>query len=188
MEEIKKNFFELNGDNKNSSFESFLKNIDTSSRYDNSKIILIKRLLQKELPKKIREKICDILFKKYVSKDVSSIAKRFYMSMAQIKEINEMGHEIGLHGYNHDWYGKLSKDDQYKEILQTVDFWKKNKILKEKFTMCYPYGDYTSDTVNILDKMKCSMALTVKVGAVPKNGYNHLELPRFDTNDFPKSP
>ena len=65
---------------------------------------------------------------------------------------------------------------------------KKNKILKEKFTMCYPYGDYTSDTVNILDKMKCSMALTVKVGAVPKNGYNHLELPRFDTNDFPKSP
>ena len=62
------------------------------------------------------------------------------------------------------------------------------KILKEKFTMCYPYGDYTSDTVNILDKMKCSMALTVKVGAVPKNGYNHLELPRFDTNDFPKSP
>lgn len=186
LEEIKKIYEEINND-KSLSFENFFKNIDTSNRYDNPEIVLIKRLLQKELPKEIREKICLRLFTKYVSDNVSKVAKEFYMSLSQVMELKNQGHEIGLHGYNHDWYGKLSIDQQHEEILETLKFWRKNHILDKDFTMCYPYGDYNLDTLKILKKLNCNMALTVKVGSVNKNNYDNLELPRFDTNDFPKT-
>ena len=66
-------------------------------------------------------------------------------------------------------------------------FGKKNKFIKDKFTICYPYGSYNSDTLSILSEYKCSTGLTTKVGSVPDNEYLALELPRFDTNDFPQN-
>ena len=54
--------------------------------------------------------------------------------------------------------------------------------------MCYPYGDYNQNTIEILRNLNCSLALTTKVASVPLSGYEKLELPRYDTNDFPKAP
>ena len=59
------------------------------------------------------------------------------------------------------------------------------KSIREKFTCCYPYGDYNANTIKVLKSLNCSLGLTTKVDSVNKN-YNTLELPRFDTNDFPK--
>ena len=55
-----------------------------------------------------------------------------------------------------------------------------------KWIMCYPYGSYNKDTLNILRKNKCSIGLTTKVGIA--NLYKHkiLELNRLNTNDFPQ--
>ncbi len=188
LEEIKKVFSKLTTKNNASSFDNFLRNIHTTSRFDSSKIVLIKSLLQKKLSKEIRNKICDILFKKYVSNDESLIAKKIYMNLSQIKEIFDLGHEIGFHCYDHDFLGMLSKIEQSEEILKTLNFFKKNQIINEQFTMCYPYGDYNSDTLNILREIHCSIALTTKVGSVPKSRYVPLEFPRYDTNDFPLRP
>ena len=110
------------------------------------------------------------------------------MNLSQIKEIFDLGHEIGHHCYDHDWLGRLSKIEQSEEILKTLNFWKKNKLINEQFTMCYPYGDYNSDTLNILREIHCSIALTTKVDSVPKSCYVPLEFPRYDVNDFPLRP
>ena len=52
--------------------------------------------------------------------------------------------------------------------------------------MCYPYGDYNKDTLKILTENDCICALTSSVGPDPTTNYQALELPRYDTNDFPK--
>ena len=52
--------------------------------------------------------------------------------------------------------------------------------------MCYPYGAYNSDTLDILKDRKCAVGLTTKVGIAKIPQDHGLELPRYDTNDFPQ--
>ena len=62
------------------------------------------------------------------------------MNLSQIKELLKAGNEIGLHGYNHYWLGRLKKEELIKEITNSVKYWKKNNVIINEFTMCYPYG------------------------------------------------
>ena len=186
LKEVEEIFCKNGSKNETDLFKNLLKSINTNNRFDDINVILLKRLLQRELPKEIRLKICEILFKKYVSKDSKLLSKKFYMSLSQIKEIFKLGHEIGIHGYEHDWYGRLNKKDQKSEILKSLMFWKNNGLLKEKFSFCYPYGDYNKDTLNILRELKCSLGLTTKAMDTSLKNYSPLELPRLDTNDFPQ--
>tara|TARA_B100000035_G_scaffold312043_1_gene322716 strand:+ start:4817 stop:5737 length:921 start_codon:yes stop_codon:yes gene_type:complete len=167
-------------------FKTILKKIKFKNRYDDNTTMYIKQLLQSLLPLNIRKKICDQLFKKYVSNDTKSFAKRLYMNLSQIKELLKAGNEIGLHGYNHYWLGRLKKEEQIKEITNSVKFWKKNNVIINEFTMCYPYGNYNQDTLKILRKNNCLIGLSTKVASVPLKNYKAYELPRFDTNDFPQ--
>ena len=73
------------------------------------------------------------------------------------------------------------------EIFDTLCFWRENQLTRENFTCCYPYGDYDASTIKVLKNLNCSLGLTTKVDSVSKKNYNTLELPRFDTNDFPKN-
>ena len=174
--------------NKNlSSLNRILAKIDTTSRLDNKNVILIKRLLQYALPDKIRKKICKEIFKKYVGEDEKSFSKKLYMNIKHLKEMKNLSHEIGVHGYNHSWLNKLDMKKQEREITRSVSFWKDNKIFKNsEFTMCYPYGAYNSDTLKILKlKTKCIAGVTTVPKTVPLKNYKIFKLPRFDTNDFP---
>ncbi len=187
LNEIKKNYLILDTNKKEKDFEEICKKINTKSRHDDRKTIIIKRLLQRELEKKMRDDICNNIFKKNFLENESEIAKNFYMNLSHLKEIFKLGHEIGLHGYNHDWYSYLNKKDQENEINQTLSFWKENQLMRKKFTCCYPFGDYDANTIKVLKRLNCSLGLTTKVNSVSKKNYNTLEMPRFDTNDFPKN-
>ena len=187
LNEIKKNYLTLNNNKKESDFEKICEKINTRSRHDNKETIIIKRLLQREFDINTRDKICNNLFKKNFLEKENEIAKNYYMSTSHLKEIFKLGHEIGLHGYNHDWYSYLNEKNQEKEINDTLCFWRENQLIREKFTCCYPYGDYNANTIKVLKSLNCSLGLTTKVDSVNKKNYNTLELPRFDTNDFPKN-
>ena len=97
---------------------------------------------------------------------------------------NNNNHDFILH--DHMSLVNLLKENQNNEIMRAVDFWKKNKLIKDKFTICYPYGSYNSDTLSILSENNCLIGLTTKVGPVLEKSYTPLELPRIDTNDFPQ--
>ena len=109
------------------------------------------------------------------------------MNLSQVSEIRKLGHEIGVHGYDHVRLGNLSKDTQRSEILKALHFLKKNNLLNKSFTMNYPYGHYNSDTLDILSEINCSIGITTIPNNVPNKYYSPLELPRLDTNDFPKN-
>ena len=51
--------------------------------------------------------------------------------------------------------------------------------------MCYPYGAYNSDTLDILKAKGCCIGLTMISAVAELRKEKFLELPRFRTNDFP---
>ena len=105
---------------------------------------------------------------------------------------------VGSHGSSHKWLNKQSKSFQEKDIKQSLKFLKKVGAPIENWIMCYPYGGYNKDTLDILKSNKCSVGLSndgfllSTLGSVKFNNSKKLErtkmleLNRLDTNDFPQ--
>ena len=62
---------------------------------------------------------------------------------------------------------------------------KKDRIIKDEFYFCYPYGGFNTNTLKILEQNKCMLAFTVDPKPFDINRGNPLLVSRFDTNDFP---
>lgn len=157
------------------------------SRFDTKETIFIKRILQRELPEELRNIIVDFLFKKYVSEDEESFSYELYMNVDQIKCMNRNGMYIGSHGYEHYWLNTLSKEQQQKEIEQSLGFLQELGINTENFAFCYPYGAYNNTLLSLLKEKGCIAAFTTHVGIADLNKDDNLLLPRLDTNDLPKN-
>jgi len=162
-----------------------IEKINLLSRYDDKKTILIKRLLQHHLPLPYRKKIVDKIFKHIVNYSEEEFSKILYMNKNNIQELYKNNFSIGSHGYNHYWWEKINKNEQEMEIKKSINYFKKIKVFDKNFSVCYPYGSYNLQTLNLLKKYKIKFALTTKVGLINKKNIKKVyELPRFDTNDF----
>ncbi len=182
--EIKQIYLNLGGENHK--WSKLWKTYGKPNRFDSKEIIFIKRLLQHALPKSIRNNICEILFKKYVSSDESSIAENLYMSIQNIKDLVTEGMYIGSHCYSHPWLSKETKESQIDEINLSLKFLEMVGSNIKDWVICYPYGDYNSETLEILKDRGAIAGLTTKVGLANLDNKDYLTLPRFDTNDFPQ--
>ncbi len=159
--------------------------INLFCKYDDKKTTLIKRLLQYHLPLPYRKKIVDKIFKDIVNLSEEEFSKTLYMNKNNIQELYKNNFSIGSHGYNHYWWEKINKNEQEMEIKKSINYFKKIKVFNKNFSVCYPYGSYNLQTINLLKKYKIKFALTVRVGSInEKNIKKGYELPRFDTNDF----
>ena len=58
-------------------------------------------------------------------------------------------------------------------------------IDKNNWVMNYPYGSYNKNTIEILEKLNCTLAVTTRVDVCNLNKHKKYELPRLDTIDFP---
>lgn len=170
----------------------------TPNYYDNSEISHIKRMLQYVLPNDIRSKIISGLFKKYINRNMKEFADELYMPISDIKNLINNGMYVGSHGSSHEWLNKHSRSFQEKDIKQSLKFLKKVGAPIENWIMCYPYGGYNKDTLDILKSNKCSVGLSTDgflLSSLSSVKYNNskklertkmLELNRLDTNDFPQ--
>ncbi len=162
-----------------------IEKINLLSRYDDKKTILIKRLLQHHLPLPYKKKIVDKIFKHIVNYSEEEFSKILYMNKNNIQELYKNNFSIGSHGYNHYWWEKINKNEQEMEIKKSINYFKKIKVFDKNFSVCYPYGSYNLQTLNLLKKYKIKFALTTRVGSINKKNIKKVyELPRFDTNDF----
>ena len=106
-------------------------------------------------------------------------------SKNNVRELFKNNFSIGSHGYNHFWWGKISKKDQEKEIKKSIEFFKKIQVFNQNFSVCLPYGNSNFHTNTILKKYKIKYALTTNVGNINKDNISQIyKIPRFDTNDF----
>lgn len=169
------------------SFNFYYKKLAFKWGYDSAKVIFIKRFLQVELEEKLRNVMVNYLFNKFIKIPEKIFSKELYMNVEQIRCMRRNGMHIGVHGYEHYWFNSISKGKQENEIKKSLQFQRKIGNNTEKWTMCYPYGAYNNNTLELLNKYKCSFALTTNFGVSTISYKNRLTLQRLDTNQIPKN-
>ena len=156
------------------------------SRIDtNSKIKEFKRLINFYGSIGARDLLLDeILIKIGINKKV----KDLYLSFNEIKEMSEMGFEIGSHGVSHTLLSRLDKNCQKKELYNS------KKLLEELLSkninsFCYPYGgqkSYNKNTLELLKEVNYHNAISVEKKDINKKAIknNLFEIPRYDCNQI----
>ena len=165
--------------------EAYFNKHAVARRRDTADVMFIKQMLQVLLPEDLRLIICNYLFNKYITTDEASFSRELYMSVEQIKNLRDNGMHIGSHGYDHYWLGSLSKQKQEIEINRSLEFLELVGSDLSRWTMCYPYGNYNNDTLDILHSKGCKLALTTQTEIANLNEHKRFELPRLDTNEIP---
>ena len=89
-------------------------------------------------------------------------AKELYMNKNDIKDLLADGMLVGSHTYNHYSLNTLTLEEQRKELGASLEFLKNIGVETDKWIMCYPHGDYNSDTISLLKENNCSFAVTTK--------------------------
>jgi len=166
--------------------EFYLNKLAIENRFDTKEVIFIKRLLQVELEEELRKIIINYLFQKYVSDDETVFSRELYMDIEQLKCMKKNGMFIGGHGYKHYWLGSLDKEKQLEDIDSSLDFLQSIGVDTKKWAICFPYGSYNQDTIDILKNRGCKLGLTSEVGIADISKHKRHEIPRLDTNDLPK--
>ena len=59
---------------------------------------------------------------------------------------------FGSHGYNHLRWQYLTKIEQENEIRRSIEFYKKIGIAINQLSICYPYGSYNKDSLNLFNQ------------------------------------
>lgn len=182
---LKRLIFHYNRMNNNTdTIENYISSIQTKSRYDTETTIIIKRLLQKKLPLKMRSKICRLLLEDFVGETEQTLSKSFYLSRKNIEEMISNGMHFGSHGKSHFWFSSLNRRDQEIEIKDSIKFLSSLYNKYFDLTMCYPYGDFNETTLSLLKEYNFKLALTTVPETYIKEKYTMFEIPRWDTNDY----
>lgn len=153
-------------------------------RFDNEKVIFIKRLLQAELDETLRNIIVEELFKEYIPVNESVFAKELYMNYDQIKLMKNSGMYFGIHGYEHYWFEKLPSNKMKRDIEQALEVFE-DVVNEKEWIMCYPYGSYSNESKEYIRRIGCKLGFTTEVRVADIEKDDVLTLPRLDTNDFP---
>lgn len=156
------------------------------SRYDPAEVIFFKRMLQRELPFELRSEITASLFEKYVGKTEAEFSKELYMTKEDLQELIRAGMYVGSHTYHHFWLNAVDAITQEQEIDRSLKFLSDIGAPTCNWIMCYPFGAYNQETLEILQRKECLIGFTTHVGNSIADPQRALEMSRFDTNDFPQ--
>lgn len=163
----------------------YFKKLAVKGRFDPKEVVFIKRMLQKELPEDLRNKITERLFNKYVTEDEKSFCNELYLNVDQLKCMKRNGMYIGSHGFGHSWLNEMDEDKQKIEVELSLSFLRDiiGCDIKE-WVICYPYGSYNKSLLEIIKNKGCIVGLTTEPRIADLSLDNPLALPRLDTNDL----
>lgn len=164
----------------------YYEKLSGDSRYDTRDVAFIKRILQRELDESFRNELTDRLFRQYVTEDEAAFSAEIYMNMDQLRYLVRAGMFVGSHGYDHYWLNTLTPGEQAREIDLSLRFLAGIGLDTSRWVMCYPYGGYNTELLQILRGRGCILGLTTEVAIADMAKCDPLVLPRIDTNDLPK--
>ncbi len=165
--------------------KEYYSELAVEGRYDPKEIIFIKRLFQRELPDEARRKILNDLLEEYMDIDVNVLSNELYMNIDQLRCMQRNDMHIGSHGYGHYWLDSITRERLEVEIESSIEFLKKIGIPKEEWTVCYPYGAYNDEIIELLQKKGFKLGFTIQPEIADMDKHSAMELPRLDTNDIP---
>lgn len=158
------------------------------NRFDPAEVIYVKRMLQTALPEDFRNTIAKKLFAEHVSADESAFAAELYISTGQAKLMQASGMYFGSHGMSHYWLNRVPEKVQREEIKHSLEYLRAiGSPVDDYWVMCYPYGGWNENLLNVLREEGATFGLTTAVRTADLDSDDLLTLPRYDTNDFPKT-
>jgi len=166
--------------------EHYWRKLAKPNRFDPAEVIFVKRMLQVELPEKLRNILTDRLFCEYVTDDEASFSRELYMNEDQLRCMVRHGMYVGSHGYDHYWLDSLPPAKQADEIDRSLAFLKRIGSDTENWIMNYPYGGYNDTLIDIIRARGCKLAISTEVAVATLDKEHAYTLPRLDTNDLPK--
>ncbi|MGA3008413.1 MAG: polysaccharide deacetylase family protein [Opitutaceae bacterium] len=165
--------------------EAYLHALGQDHRFDPREIVVLKRLLQRELPEPVRAEIVRRLFAEHVTADETAFACELYMSTDQLACLRRQGMHIGCHGFSHAWLNHLSPGAQAMEIDRSLAFLQSVGVSADDWTICYPYGGFNESLLETLRARRCQLGFGVDARVADLDRDERLTLPRIDTNDLP---
>ena len=155
-----------------------------ASRFDDGETIFVKRMLQTALPERLRNRISQELFEKYLGLPEDIFARELYMNRDQLRVMKAAGMFIGVHGYDHYWLADLPKEKMKADIDKGLDVMEEF-LNPEGWVMNYPYGSYSGEVCSYAKSKGAKLGLTTRVKIAQLGVDSFMELPRLDCNDFP---
>ena len=153
------------------------------SALDNADTIFLKRLLQHALPDSLRKELLSELFL-LGGLNEDSLVSDFYLTIPQMVEMRNSHMAFGCHGYKHVWLGRESTRNQRRDIVESITFLQDHKLIDSEWFMCYPYGSYNTETIDICKDLGCLGGVTTTPGGYDQRIHSPFEIPRFDIVDF----
>ena len=110
--------------------------------------------------------------------NITLAKKNLWMTEKDLIKISNKGHTIGLHSYSHPTkMSKLNNSAQKMEYQKNFDHL--TKVVKKPITtMAHPCGDYSKETLNILNAMNIEIGFRSSMSI--KKICSQLEIPRED--------
>lgn len=164
--------------------EAYFDRIDNSEHpYDPVPVVTFKRVLQRELPFKARQKIVSVMFDEFVGVREDVFSKELYMNESQLKTMIRHGMFVGGHGYSHKWLNAIDEDEQKRELDKTEDFLDLLGVDADQKVMCYPYGGYNHTLLKLMEisGFAAGLATIPKIAVVDRE--HRYRLSRIDTNE-----
>lgn len=153
-------------------------------RFDEPQVVLVKRLLQRELPRSLRRRILNELFDTYVDVSEAVLAEELYMTLDQLRCLRRHGMYVGSHGNRHAWMNRLTPDEQRTDIDRSLRFLKEIGTPVEQWIMCYPYGAHDASLRGYVREQGGVVGLATGGEVAHLDIHDPLFLPRLDTNDI----
>lgn len=143
----------------------------------------LQRLLNYYLDYPTRDRILDSMMADLF--DESVIFDDLYLNENEIKNLEKAGNIIGPHTVNHKVLSRLTYDEQFLEIKESVEFLM-NILDMDYKSFCYPYGypsSYNHDTLKIIETLGFDDACIFD-NVFSNKDINKYEMSRVDCNQF----
>lgn len=145
--------------------------------YNDPKSSLLKHLLDNMEPD-LSEKILGELFDAHFCEEEAFDG--LYLNKKDILDLKNRGHDVGSHGHDHRWLGKLYPQDQMADLKASVNVFR-SEIGDHPRFMSYPFGSRNEITLRLLPSLGFQAAMLDPTSAVVKE--NAFEMNRFDCID-----
>lgn len=158
------------------------------SQKDDSTVKQAKRILNYFIAPAHRTAVLDQLDERLDNEPTP--VDEFYVSVDELREMQEGGMLIGSHTVSHPVLSKLRAERQQSEIRGSFSFLSERVGEASIRSFCYPYGgaySFDNDTKKILEASGCAFAFNVESRDIDQTDLDdhRLELPRYDCTDFP---
>jgi peptidoglycan/xylan/chitin deacetylase (PgdA/CDA1 family) len=157
-------------------------------RYDDSAVTTFKRLLQRDLPPELRERLVDHFFKVYVTEDERAFTRDLYVSADQWRRMKADGMYVGCHGHSHVWLNDVTPEAADADMRRSLAALSSIGLPLDEWVMCYPYGGYDVRLEPMMRRHGCVAGLLADPAIADLDRDAAFALPRLDTNDLPQAP